>query len=1307
MALGLGGTVAVAGTASGFKATTVLKGMTQPTVVQFANDGRIFVAEKSGLIKIFDGFNDADGPDVIDVLPAQVYDLWDRGLLGLAVHPNFPRTPYIYALFTYDKKVAAQLPLGDGSSQWHDECPDIPGANTAGCVVNARLVRLEIAPSNTLVGAPKVMVEGGWCQQYPSHSIGTVTFGEDGALYVGAGDGAAWTFTDRGQVQNFCADPMGGNGSADDEGGALRSQDLLTPGDPVSYDGSILRIDPITGKALSSNPLVGGTATDDDRIIAFGLRNPFRFAWRPGTEELWIGDVGQNTWEEINVIGDANDSVVENFGWPCYEGGYSARTGGSSLRQPKFDADNLDLCEKQYSGKLPSALRAPHYAYSHSEQVVTGGNCGSGNSSISGIAFYQGGNYPASFDGALFFADSSRQCVFVMKTDAAGNPDPRQRSELIWGGDSGPVVDLKIGPGGDLYYIDIYGGTVKRLSYFSGNYPPVAAISPSTTSGALPLKVSLDGSASSDRDPGDVLQYAWDLDGDGKYDDATGVRTSVSFTKAGKHTVGLRVSDGKANATASVDIFAGDTPPAVTISSPASSYKWSVGDNIAVTGGARDAEDGALPASALTWEIGLYHCSTPTNCHLHLIERRSGVSRLTIDVPNHEYPAFLQIVLTATDSAGLESTTMMVLDPKTVPVTFQTVPSGLKLLFDDELHTTPFTETAIVGSTLSLAAPSPQDLGGTRYYFGEWSNSGGQNHDYIVPATAATLTATFQKTADARGVIPSTGWTLLGVDSEETTADDGRAANAFDGNPASLWHTEWYLQDPLPPHELRIDLGDRYNVDGFRYLPRQDGLDNGNIADYEFYVSSDGKNWGTPVAKGSFSAGSAEKEIKIAQPTLGRYVRLRALREVKGRAWTSVAEFKVLGSPVGSGNQAPNGTITQPAGDVTIQAGETVTFAGRGADPDNNTPLSYRWQFDDASIAEATVARPGAVRFNTPGVYTVSFTVSDAKGTADPTPATMQVTVRDAGSPPSGVIPSAGWSVLYVDSEETLGEDGRARNAFDGNPATMWHTQWYLTNPDPQPPHELQIDLGDQYRLEGLRYLPRQDNLTNGNIGDYEVYVSNDGVNWGSAVAAGTLPATRTETEIRFTRVKDGRYVRLRALREVSGRAWTSVAELKLLGTTVLTPPPPAQSGVIPRAGWKLLGVDSQETAGEDGRAQNAFDGNPATIWHTEWVAKDPTPPHEITIDLGASFRIDGFRYLPRQDGLSNGNIANYELLVSADGVKWPAPAAKGTLANTSKEQEVKFAQAVQGRYVRLRALTEVKGRPWTSMAELNLLGAR
>jgi glucose/arabinose dehydrogenase len=437
---------------TGFAQSTVFSGLAQPTVVRFAADGRVFVAEKSGLILVYDNIT-ASTPTVFADLRTEVYSAGGHGLLGMALDPNFPTNPYIYVLYTLD------APIGGTPPVWNDACPNPPGAEINGCVVSGRLSRLHAA-GDVMTGREKVLIND-WCQQYTSHSIGTVLFGADGALYAGAGDGATYASVDYGQKgtpTNPCGDPpvpVGGSQTPPTaEGGALRSQALLrSPGDPVTLDGSIIRVDPATGDALPDNPNAASSDPNARRIVATGLRNPFRFTTRPGTNELWIGDVGWNTWEELDREIDPT-APVANFGWPCYEG---------AAQQPDYEALNLDICNTLYGS---GAAIAPYYQYQHGVSVVPGDNCPTKPSSITGGTFYPatGGNYPTRYDGAYFFSDSSRDCIWVMLAGSNGLPDPTNVESFV----TGPVgigtpVDLEIGPGGDLFYVDLSGGTIRRI----------------------------------------------------------------------------------------------------------------------------------------------------------------------------------------------------------------------------------------------------------------------------------------------------------------------------------------------------------------------------------------------------------------------------------------------------------------------------------------------------------------------------------------------------------------------------------------------------------------------------------------------------------------------------------------------------------------------------------------------------------------------------------------------------------------------------------------------------------------------------
>lgn len=140
-------------------------------------------------------------------------------------------------------------------------------------------------------------------------------------------------------------------------------------------------------------------------------------------------------------------------------------------------------------------------------------------------------------------------------------------------------------------------------------------------------------------------------------------------------------------------------------------------------------------------------------------------------------------------------------------------------------------------------------------------------------------------------------------------------------------------------------------------------------------------------------------------------------------------------------------------------------------------------------------------------------------------------------------IPQTGWTVEYVDSEETVDETAPATYAIDGNTSTYWHSDW---NPQDPLPHEIQIDMGREHKIDSFSYMPRQDSEDNGRIANYEFYVSNDTANWGTAVATGTFADTEAEKTVALSSPKIGRYFRLVALSEVNNQDLTAAAELNV-----------------------------------------------------------------------------------------------------------------------------------------------------------------
>ena len=748
--------LAMAGAASaasykqqGFSESVVFSGLTNPTVVRFLPDGRVLVAEKSGLIKIFPNLTTNTFTVVADLRTA-THNFWDRGLLGLAVPPGFaPASPdewrrYIYVLYTHDALIGGVAPKWGVVNGTSDPCPAPPlgpGATTDGCMVSGRLSRLLVAGSNW-TASEQVLLED-WCQQFPSHATGSLDFGADEKLYVTGGDGASFNNSDWGQyggtvqVQgspgtyytpaNPCGDPPFPLGTPQTkptaEGGALRSQSpRRAAGEPRLLNGALLRVDPATGDALPDNPLFASADENERRIIAYGLRNPFRMMVKPGTNEAWIADVGWGVWEELNRFSDL--SAASNFGWPCFEGNDTRYTG-------------LNICPPQ------AQTVAPFFAYNHSASVVPGDGCTVGSSSVAGMAFYQGGsNYPSSYENALFFSDYSRKCLWVMFPGGGGDPDPSLRAAFASQA-SGPV-DLQIGPDGNLYYVNFDTGTINRVKYGLN-----AAATASPTAGVAPLLVEFSGAPSQPAQAGDTLTYAWDLDGDGEYDDSTDLAPSHTYDTPGVYVVRLKVTDQRDASDISdpITISANNTAPTAIIDTPSPSLTWKVNDTITFSGHATDPQEGALAATQLDWVILIQHC--PSTCHAHTYQTFPGTGGDAFPAPDHEYPSHLEIRLTATDAQGLTHTDSVLLQPQTSNLTFQTTPTGLQLTVGTAPpQTAPFTRTVIVGSLNSVEALTPQGTFPNVWEFSAWSDGGAQTHNVTAPAAPATYTATYRTNAD-------------------------------------------------------------------------------------------------------------------------------------------------------------------------------------------------------------------------------------------------------------------------------------------------------------------------------------------------------------------------------------------------------------------------------------------------------------------------------------------------------------------------------------------------------------------------------
>ncbi|MGA9421456.1 MAG: PQQ-dependent sugar dehydrogenase [Rhodanobacteraceae bacterium] len=753
---------------AGFHVGTPIIDRALPTGVYFAHDGRVFVTEKSGLIWVYRNLLDTDPQPLVD-LTFNVHDNWDRGLLGFALDPRFPEVPYVYVQYAYNGGLGLggpmprwpSCPVGNpicGVNGGTDYCPSPPGDTTpgGGCVISGRVSRLTV--NGDTAGDEHVLVED-WYQQFPSHSIGTIKFGPDGFLYAGGGDGASFNFHDFGQSGNpdypdlrSPLNPDNPNDQATNQGGSLRAQGLEIESvynaeeHDVWLNGSIIRIDPGTGDGAPGNPLANDPMPNARRIIAYGLRNPFRFTFRPGTDgELWVGDVGESTWEEVDripALPDAGSASLINFGWPCYEG----RNHHGGFSGP--------ICTALYAagdtgGRTP--FTQPWYTYAHR-----------GGSDITGLAFYEGSSYPTLYSHALFFCDNSRGIIFVIPyVDANGDgipdapPDGTTTMDTATPFLADTSVQLASGPGGDVFYVNINSGTIDRISYCNGctNRAPSAAIALSAGSSGDGAPREIEFSADNSIDPdGDTLTYAWDLDDDGNFGDASGVTAGAFFADNGSHTVAVKADDGQGrNDIARMIVTVTNTAPTVTITAPVVGATWRADESIALTATSFDAEQGSLPDSALAWQIFEEDCVNPdfTDCTETRIATAAG-SNTGVTAPDARFPAYLRIVLTGTDNGDLTGTAEVAIYPETVDVTLASDPVGLLLGYRDEPPAAaPFTRTEIVDAGFAVAAPDSQLLAGITYLFQAWSDGGAQGHvARIASAGSATLTASYAPPAD-------------------------------------------------------------------------------------------------------------------------------------------------------------------------------------------------------------------------------------------------------------------------------------------------------------------------------------------------------------------------------------------------------------------------------------------------------------------------------------------------------------------------------------------------------------------------------
>jgi glucose/arabinose dehydrogenase len=516
-----------------------------------------------------------------------------------------------------------------------------------------RVIRFTANGDVAVPGSGTVLLELSSLSTATNHNGGALHFGPDGNLYIAVGDNA-----------------KGSN-----------SQNLS------NLLGKILRI-ASDGTIPSDNPFVEST-TARHEIWALGLRNPFTFAFRGTTNFMYINDVGESTWEEID-LGQAG----ANYGWPATEG-------------PTTNP----------------AYKNPLYYYGHSDGCA-----------ITGGAFYSPStpNFPSSYVGKYLFGDYCSGFIRML------DPSTAKATTFITG--ASQPVDIQVGADGSLYYLARGTSSVMKIRYTT-NSSPVITTQPTSQLVSVGYSATFSVAASGPS----PYSYQWMRNGV-NITNATASSYKFATTLADNGAqFRVRVSNAFGNTLSNVASLSvtSDKPPLGQIITPAQATTYFGGMVVNYSGSASDKEDGILPASAFTWRVDFHHDS-----HVHpFIPPTTGNKTGTFTIPNRgevSSNVYYYITLKVVDSVGLTSTTVRNILPRKANMTFATQPAGLKISLDGGSgRVAPFTVTGVVGIIRSIAAPTPQILNGTSYNFQSWSDGRAIIHQINTPSVDTTYTANF------------------------------------------------------------------------------------------------------------------------------------------------------------------------------------------------------------------------------------------------------------------------------------------------------------------------------------------------------------------------------------------------------------------------------------------------------------------------------------------------------------------------------------------------------------------------------------
>lgn len=765
------------------------------------------------------------------------------------------------------------------------------------------------------------------------HNAGDLEFGKDGKLYVSVGDGGC----------NYRTAGLCGAQNA-----ASRDVNALV--------GKVLRVNP-DGTTPPDNPFaatgqpcrlvgVGASGVPCSETYLRGLRNPFRFAFDPNVAgvKFYVMDVGQSRWEEVDEAIAGAD-----YGWNMREG--NCATG------------SLTDCGPHWTQK-------PLYAYGRD----------TGCTSVVGGAFVPNGAWAPQMNGQFLFTDFTCGTIFQLVPNGSGGS-----TVTPWATGLGSPTTMVFGPDGAMY-VSSFASGITRIRYVgAGNRPPIARVSASPRSGGLPLRVTFDASASADPD-GDPLTYLWDF-GDGTTAETATPTTTHTFSTAALRTVTLRVRDdeGATSSASTVTVDAGNTAPVPEITSLAEGATFTANGAITLTGKATDGQDGALPGSALSWEVRRHHDE-----HWHPWFSGTGATADILGPEPEDLPAadgsWLEVRLTATDSRGLSTTVTRRVDPRKRALTVITEPPGLNVTVNEKTAASPITVTSWPGTIISVAAAGRQVLGGQVYDLTGWSDGGGASHSFTMPDAATTVTASYE--APAPG---TTGLRATYYDNVDFTARSRSVVEpALDfrwggGAPAGVGADSW---SATYEGKLLVPQGGAWKF----YTRADDGV--------RLFID------GTLVI--------SQWTLNLLQPEQSKAITLTPgahdLRvEYVDRSGGASLQVSWLGpgieakTPIGPAYLTPAPARDMPAAQISASpstgtAPLDVTLSGAGSSDPLGHGLTYVWDFGDGTSAEttsATIHHTYAV-----GTFTASLRVRDAEGeTSEPVSTQVVAALAPSASP--------------------------------------------------------------------------------------------------------------------------------------------------------------------------------------------------------------------------------------------------------------------------------------------------------------------